>query len=358
MLKNIRALRRDRAFTEWPARCLCFFALGSVALAQGPPAGSHPPVTLDVTVTNQSGQPVSGLREQDFTVLEEKHPQKILSVQEVRGAGQNAASPVKVVLLIDEVNTDFRHLSFERQQVIKFLGRDNGVLSRPVALALLTDLTVKFTNYSRDGNALIGELNANAPDLRIIGKDQGVWGAGDRLNVSLKALEQTIDRAATEPGRKILVWVSPGWPILTGPEIQLSSSDQRHLFREIVNISDALRNADMTICSVDPLGTADAVEPRTTWYEDFRKGVKKPEQVQFGNVALQVLAIQSGGRVFNSQNDLVSEIAEAISTADDYYILTYAATPADRPDAYHPVEVKTDQPRTKVLARTGYYTQP
>lgn len=357
MLKKIVARRRGQALTAWLERSICFFALGCIAFAQAPSAGGQPLVTLNVTVTNQSGRPVSGLRAQDFTVLEKKHPQPILSVQEVKGAGP-AAAQAKVILLIDEVNTDFRHVSFERQQVIKFLGRDNGALARPVALAFLTDLTVKFTNFSEDGNALIRELNANPPDLRTIGKDQGVWGAGDRLNLSLKSLEETIARASGEPGRKILVWVSPGWPILTGPEIQLSSSDERNLFREIVNLSDALQKADMTICSVDPLGTADAVEPRTTWYEDFRKGVKKPQQVQYGNVALQVLAIQSGGRVFDSENDLVSEISEAISTADDYYILTYAATPADGPDDYHPVEVKVDQPRTKVLARTGYYAQP
>lgn len=344
--------------TPWSKRWFLSLALGCSAFAQAPSGGSQPPLTLNVTVSGKSGQPVSGLHQQDFTVLENKHPQKILSFQEVKGSDPNSAAQVKVILLMDEVNTQFKNVSYERQQVIRFLGRDNAVLSRPTALGFLTDLSIKFTDFSQDGNALVAQLNANAPSLRTINRDQGVYGAGDRLDVSLKAVEQIAAGAAKEPGRKLLIWVSPGWPILTGPQIILSANDQRNLFANVVSLSNALQRADITIYSVDPLGTSDAVAARTTYYEEFLKGVKKPEQVQYGNVALQVLAIQSGGKVFDSQNDLSSEIAAAESSASDYYVFTCQGAPADGPNDYHSLEVKVDQPKTKVLTRTGYYAQP
>jgi hypothetical protein len=36
-------------------------------------------ITLDVVVTDKSGNPVPGLQQQDFTVLDDEQPQKILS---------------------------------------------------------------------------------------------------------------------------------------------------------------------------------------------------------------------------------------------------------------------------------------
>ena len=176
--------------------------------------------------------------------------------------------------------------------------------------------------------------------------------------MSLGALQQLAAAAAKQPGRKLLIWVSPGWPILTDPRIQLSSKDQQKLFGGIVGISNALRSADLTIYSVDPLGTADAVQGRTTYYQSFLKGVKKPQEVQYGNVALQVFAIQSGGRVLDSQNDIAAEIATAAADASNYYVLTYQAVAGDGPEEYHSIEVKLDQPKLKALTPTGYYAQP
>jgi VWFA-related protein len=337
---------------------ICFLAFAGFTLAQAPPAATNRSITLNVVVTAKSGKPVSGLQQQDFTVLENNHPQKILSFEAVAGANPNSGPPVNVILLLDGVNTEFSRVAFARLQVEKFLQRDNGVLSRPVALGFLNDVSVKFTNFSQDGNALIAELNANQAGLRSIGRNQGVYGAGDRLTLSLRALEQLTAAAVAQPGRKLVIWVSPGWPILTGPRIELSSQDQRKLFGEIVNLSNALRNSGITIYSVDPLGTADAVQGRTIYYEEFLKGVKKPQQVQYGNIALQVLAVQTGGRVFNSENDIVAEIAGAMAEANDFYVLTYEGAPGDGPNDYHSIEVKVDQPGLKAHTRTGYYAQP
>ena len=73
-----------------------------------------------------------------------------------------------------------------------------------------------------------------------------------------------------------MIWISPGWPFLTGPRIDLSDKDQQRISDNVVALSDRLRQARITLYSIDPLGTADAGGFRTSYYEEFVKGVKKP----------------------------------------------------------------------------------
>ena len=309
-------------------------------------------------VTDRSGKPVSGLEEQDFSVLDNKHPQKITSFEAVRASNAAETPPTEVILLMDNVNTRIANVAYERQQVEKFLDRDNGGLSHPVMLAFLSDTGLKMSHVSQDGKALVAELNANQASLRVINRDAGLYGAGERLEISLNAVEQLARAESSKPGRKLLVWISPGWPILTGPEIQLSTKDQQGIFRDIVAMSDVLRNADMTISDVDPLGTDDSGEGRTFYWKQFVHGVKNANSAQFGDLAVQVLAVQSGGRVLNASNDIVNEIATAVSDLDSYYVLKIQAGSAKSAEQFHALEVKIDKPGLEAHTRTGYYAQP
>ncbi len=322
------------------------------------PTGANRLITLDVAVTDKSGKPIPGLQQQDFTLLDNKQPTKILSFNAVQGGAATADPPVEVILLVDEVNTAFRGVSYARQEIGKFLGRNGGQLERPTSLAFLSDTGVASTSTSQDGNVLVGEMNQNKNGLRIIGRTQGVYGAGDRVQLSLGALEQFANYESARPGRKLVIWLSPGWPLLTGPRIELSSKDQQRLFSLIVALSDALRQARIAIYSIDPQGLGDVGGLRELRYEGYVKGVKKASQVNIGNLALQVLAEQSGGRVFNYDNDITSEIATSVADADAFYVLTFEALPGDGPDEYHTLEVKLDKPGLKARTRAGYYAQP
>ena len=62
----------------------------------------------------------------------------------------------------------------------------------------------------------------------------------------------------------------------------------------MVGLSTQLRQARITLYSVDPLVSNQGVG-RTSYYQEFLKGVSKPSQVNVGNLSLQVLAVQSGG---------------------------------------------------------------
>jgi VWFA-related protein len=178
--------------------------------------------------------------------------------------------------------------------------------------------------------------------------------------LSLNALKQFADYEAAIPGRKLMVWISPGWPFLSGPgmELDLTSKQRQELFNSIVVFSDALRRARITLYDVDPLGLADAGQYRTTEYIQFSKAVRKAGQAQRGHLALQVLASQSGGRVLNSSNDVAGEIATCVADANASYVLSFDGLAGDGPNEYHTLEIKIDKPGLAARTRSGYYAQP
>jgi len=315
------------------------------------------PLTLDVVVTEKSGTPVLDLQQKDFTLLDNKQPQPILSF---RGPAANPDPPSEVIVLLDEVNTAYHDVATETIQAEKFLNQYHGKLPVPMSLAFFTDKGVSGAAGSQgpteDAETLLAELHANRAPLRVIGRSEGVYGAGDRVDLSLRTLEQLTAYEQQRPGRKMLIWISPGWPLLSGPRQDLSEKSQQSIFSTIVGLSDTLRKARVTLYSIDPLGTADGL--RTFYWQEFAKGVKKPGQVQIGNLALQVLADQSGGLVLNSSNDIAGELARCVAEVNAFYQLTFNAQPGDGPNDYHAIEIKTDQPKLTVRTRAGYYAQP
>ena len=269
-----------------------------------------------------------------------------------------ADPPVEVILLVDEVNASVTDVARQRQAIEKFLKQNGGELVRPVSIVFFSDSGTMIGNTpSQDGKALIAELNQTSSSLRSLAGHKE-FTARRPLQLSLRTLGQLADYEATRPGRKLVVWISPGWPLLSGPNIELSSKDQQGLFDNIVALSDGLRNARITLYSVHPLGTADAAGFRTTYYKEFIKGVTAANHVQAGNLALQVLAYQSGGRVLNSDNDMADEIATCINDANAFYVLTFEGEPGDGPNEYHGLEVKIDKPGLTARTRSGYYAQP
>jgi VWFA-related protein len=254
-------------------RQLCAFLIlsySAIALAQQPsqpaqpaqatqpaaPAASAAPsnrITLDMVVTSKNGTRVSGLTEQDFTIVDNKAPQTITSFRALSGPDQ----PIEVILLIDGVNTGYSTVSYERGEIDKFLQANGGALPYPTQIAVFTDTGTQIQQgFSKDGHALANLLDHYTVSLRAIGRSAGFYGATDRLQLSLKTIGQLAAFANTLPGRKILLWISPGWPILSGPDVELSTKQQEYIFDMISDLSTGLRKARITLYSIDPTGRA------------------------------------------------------------------------------------------------------
>jgi VWFA-related protein len=325
--------------------------------AQEPSAASSPAaaskIYLDVVVSPKSGPPVADLQQQDFTLLDNKSPRSFTSFQAFTGR----EAPIKVILVVDAVNSGAERIGYERIQIDKFLRAEGGHLAYPVALALFTDKGISIVaELSSDGNALSDALDKQDIAIRAIGRSAGFYGAGERLHYSLAALHQLTASLAPQPGRKIVLWVSPGWPLLSGPRVELTSKQQQQIFSDVVSFSTQLRQAGITLYSVNPAGSTESIL-RASYYKDFLKGVSKPNQVAAGNLGLPVLAIQSGGLALELNNDLTALLQECISDVAPYYEISFDAAPVERPDEYHQLEIKLAKPGLTARTRQGYYAE-
>jgi VWFA-related protein len=312
---------------------------------------------LDVVVTAKSGVPARGLQQQDFTLSDNKLKQTINSFQEVDGR----QAPIDVIIVIDAVNGGYSTVGFEREQIDKVLRADQGKLAYPVSLGVLTDTGLQIVEgLSSDGNALSAALDQYASGLRNFRSSGGFFEAYQVFQISLRGLQDLIDRESARSSqdltRKVILWLSPGWPLLSGPNIQIDAKQQESLFGQIVDFSNHFRQDNITLYSIDPSGTSDP--SHVFFWRNFLKGVSKPNQVQAGDLALEVLATQSGGLSLFSSNDVAAQLQKCLADLGSYYELSFDPPHGDKPNEYHQIEIRIAKPGLSARTRQGYYSQP
>lgn len=299
------------------------------------------------------GRPhVTGLQQQDFTLLDNKVPRPITSFAEVSGPH----APVEVIVVIDAVNSGHQTVDYERLQLEQLLRAGGGELAHPVALAAFTDQGIQIVgNFSKDGKVLSAALDREDTGLRA--EQSGGSGASERWQLSLQALRRLIASVAPHTERKIMIWISPGWPLFSGVSAELTSKQQDQIFGSVVNLTTQIQQAGVTIYSIDPRGAGEGVSLITN-YKQFIKGVTKPSQVDLGYLELPVLAIQSGGLAMNLSNDITGLLQQCVADGEPYYEISFDPANADRPSEYHHLEIQVAKPG--LIARTlqGYYAQP
>ena len=317
---------------------------------------------VDVVVTDPQGKPVPGLQLQDFAVLDNDQPQKILSFNAFDDSRGNTipGESTQVMILIDTVNASLSDVAYEREQLTTFLRQDGGKLAQPVSILYLNGEGAQpIAPASRDGNLLADALEKVASNLHPIRRSEAFYGAVERLQLSLETLGSLAADNVSKPGRKLLIWISPGWPLLPATDSYNDRKQVQSYFAEIVGLSTALRLARITLDSIDPVRTTGADSARWDYYKIYLKGVSDVNKAAVGNLALQVLAEQSGGRVVTYSNVYLSgEVANCVAGIGTYYFLSFDALPANRMDEYHSLKIKVDKPGLTVHTRSGYYDEP
>lgn len=331
----------------------------SGAAAPPAPATDDRRVTIDIAVTDKSGHPIGGLGAGDFTVLDNDQPQKLLAFQAVDAQGPSAA-PVHAVIVVDSINSGVTVVAREREQLGEFLKENGGELAYPTAFAFITDGGLKVQQgSSRDGNAIFAHLTGTDSELRIIGRSQGFYGAADRLERSLGQLSQLAALEAKQPGRKLVLFISPGWPMLSMAAIEADLKQRTWTFNSIVQLTNGLRQARVTLYTLDPFNLG---RHNPFFYQSYLKGVTKISQAEYPDLSLQVLSEHTGGQVIVNGNDIKGEIDTALRDATTYYSLSFAAATGGEGVQYHALRVKVDKPGLTVRTTAGYYlnaaTQP
>lgn len=335
---------------------LTLVSFSGAALARGPQAdssGTGQTIHLNVVVQTKSGSLVPDLSQQDFTVADNKKVRPIESFAVVTPA----QSPVHVIIFMDAVNTRFNEVAYERGEVDKFLRAREGQLADPTAIAILEDKGAQMADsYSTNGYAVADSFDHYAIALREITRASS-WEAPERLQISMTAFHQLLNYAATMPGRKIVLWISPGWPLLSGPRIDLDWKQQQEIFNDIVSISTQMRKADVTLYNINPLGAGEPLL-RTDFYQEFLKGVSRPQQVQTGDVGLQVLAVQSGGLALESNSDVTGMLARCMADVHSWYAISFESSNSGEPNEYHHFEIRVGEKGLVARTRDGYYANP
>ena len=162
------------------------------------------------------------------------------------------------------------------------------------------------------------------------------------------------DTEANKPGRKLLIWTGPGWPLFDTPRIESTFKEQQQDFDALVQLSTRLREARISVYSVS-LGQPNM---GTFLYQGYLKGVQKPAKMNLPNLGLKVFAVETGGRVAGPDNDMAAQIGRCAQDASAYYNLSFDPPRADHANEYHDLKVLVDNPALTARTNTGYYNQP
>jgi VWFA-related protein len=320
-------------------------------------------ISIDVEVTGKSGRPVRGLEAGDFNVFDNNQPLKLLDFHAI-DVDHPPAVPVHVLIIVDAVNADTRLIQSAREGRSEFLKQNGGKLAYPTSIALFSDSGFKVLQQvpTQDNNTLLASLNSVEAELREIGRSAGIYGAAERWQKSIDLISELSNDEATQSGRKLVLFLSSGWPTLSQAGSYVDKKHQTWIFDDIVSISNQLRQACVSLYTLDPtsIGTLSFGTPEPTLdfsYESFLKGVTKMTEAQYHDLAMQVLAVHSGGQVILGGNDVKEEIDTALRDATVYYNLGFAPAPASLNTQYHAIRIKVDKPGLTVRTTAGYYVK-
>jgi VWFA-related protein len=316
-------------------------------------------VVLNVVVAQKSGPAIGGLAQSDFTVLDNGQPQAISSFKAIT----SREAPVATLVIIDTLNETVVNVSYARAELAKFLRSENGALAHPMQIAVLGDDGLQLVGgASNDGNVLATQLDGAGAQLRQERRSTGIYGAEERDNKSIEALNLLARGEIGRPGRKLVILLSPGWALLSGPDVILETKTQQKIMHDAAQLNYDLRMARITLYDVDPLGTQDA-GAHAVYYKNFVKGLTKLSDASYGDLGLQVLVEQSGGLVLTESNDVAGEIRRCLEDASNYYELSYdvpaAAAGGGKTKVglpvWHKVESKMAAQEQTARSRPGYY---
>jgi VWFA-related protein len=339
-------------------------------------------VVLDVVVTDKAGKPVDGLTTRDFQVFEDDKPQHIRSLDSPAAhtlpatsiaAGITAVfdpaqpasfghSPVDV-LVFDQLNTHFADSSFARRCLHDYLARQPALLPQPTTLLTVYDSHFKLLQgFTRDRDALLRAVAAAPVEypwkLEVNGKAE--YGPVERLDQSLRALEEIAQSYARIPGRKNLIWVGGGFPTINPTTID--GDDAQEVKDALQHVTGILLDTHVTLYAIDPSSTAAGMTEITDSSQaafvmaagDALSGGFDPFSAS-GD--FDRLGPVTGGRVIRGRNDIGEQIASSADLGAHYYTIAY--TPSSSSEAaaqYRKIRVVSLRPGLTATTRTGYYS--
>jgi VWFA-related protein len=369
-------------------------------------------VLLDFIARDKHQKLITDLRQDDVEVLEDGVPQAARSFQYRGGreesapqdgaaparAAANPASPLRGINLVSLV---FEALGAESRRIAAQAANDFlanevdpntyiGVFTLNHRLALLQQYTNDpallkravdramggaYQQYAKDTEAEVSKLNSLGDPQRFqqlhpgSAEERGPQDAGRFAgpeaqmaamtisvltnqvgNLSIDALQQLIEAQAQLPGRKTVIYFSPG--LILPPE-------QPERFRAIVS---AANRANISFYTVDPSGldamsrvrladtTAQAMSDMDPGDADV-----KPTNLQEN---LRSLAEDTGGFAIDNTNDARVPLRHVMEEVRGHYEVAYAPTSSNYDGHFRTLEIRSRKPGIRLQGRNGYFALP
>lgn len=348
----------------------------------------HHRILLNVQVTDSSGHAVLGLAARDFTLQVNKRPQAITTFRAVEDSGETAQA--RAFFVVDMLNNSARELA-QAYKAIRALGATNQRLPVPTSIAVLTERGLEVSSASRDAVELAARwkevtkgyhLNDCTEEWNNAGLGKGIATMGSLDDVNrAKSREYTAGRISdclnakyqlsftgllgfahrqqNVPGRAILIWIGPGWPILSGNEFPPETAYLREsFFANLVNASTELREGQVTLDAVSWPASSPVSKVNYSDLDTLNRDTSTAAQASARSVAMPVLAHISGGEVHLGEKNLTSKLATCLESAKSYYVLGFDSAPSDVANEFRSIEISVERPGVVVQTNTGYYEQP
>lgn len=374
-------------------------------------------VNVEVFVTDKKGNRVRGLKREDFELREDGRPVKITNFYAVEGgkvvlrAGAPAASAadgaatleplaspeaipedqrLHLIVYIDNFNLKV----FDRNRVFvsirEFLRTQLSPLDRVMLVTYDRELHVRrpFTSdpmtiasalfeiekISAMGNSAERErqeilreiLDADDPTFALVRARTYAESQFNDLSFSIDAIKQVVTTLAGLPGRKAILYVASGLPLVAGEDVfhaiqdkwasetsalmEARNFDASRRFQEILAQANANR---VTFYTIDAGGLR---TPTSISAENARPGATAfVDSVYFANIqgSLQMMAEKTGGRAIYNTNDPSKGLSAMAEDFRDFYSIGYM--PSHSGDGkYHRIEVRTRRKDLVVRHREGY----
>ena len=323
---------------------------------------------VDVTVTDAKGNPVHGLQQSDFTVLEDGKPMQPNGFEEHRSDAAPPAPTSTVlhqdlplntftnvsptppssaplnVLLLDNLNTAFENQTAIRQRMIEFIdklpaGTHLEVLSLGPHLSILQGFTADHellkaavTDAKSQFSPLEDPQNGDPTQEPLTVEEQGTRTAM-RTETLISSMRELARYLGGLPGRKNLLWFTVGIPAITDPSLRPECLPDYSL--SLSHAYDQLTAAQVSVYPISAIGV---------------------DRLGGRELSMQMVAEATGGIAYSESNDMATSVLKAINNGANYYAIAYTPPNPKYNGAYHKIEVKVDKPGVQLVFRKGYFS--
>ena len=179
-----------------------------------------------------------------------------------------------------------------------------------------------------------------------------------RMNQTTASLEALGNHIAGIPGRKNLIWITGGIPILTQGArdrwVNSYATQVRGVAQRLATQGIAVYPVQATGLRVGFLGTSTVAEGTSRGQsEDMHLRPMTRENDLRVWSTMDVLADLSGGRAFRNTNDLTAGVSAAANDARGSYSVGFYV-PDNTDNRWHEFDVRVTRPGVRVLHRKGY----